>query len=233
MSDERVMTYDEIETLAARALIASDVAPENAAAVAKSIAAAERDGQAIVGLSYLPTYCDHAACKKVDGHAQPRLEQLSPVALRVDAGTGFAHPAIALGLPALIDAARQSGIAALSVTNSYACGSLGYFVEDLAAEGLISLMTANASPSIAPFGGKTPFFGTNPLAFAVPRDGHAPLVIDQSSSPGLRSLTPTIAVCRCLTAGPSMRRACRPRMRPRRWRVVFCRSEATRVSGLH
>ena len=182
MSDERVMTYDEIETLAARALIASDVAPENAAAVAKSIAAAERDGQAIVGLSYLPTYCDHAACKKVDGHTQPRLEQLSPVALRVDAGTGFAHPAIALGLPALIDAARQSGIAALSVTNSYACGSLGYFVEDLAAEGLIALMTANASPSIAPFGGKTPFFGTNPLAFAVPRDGHAPLVIDQSSS---------------------------------------------------
>ena len=43
-------------------------------------------------------------------------------------------------------------------------------------------MAANASPSIAPFGGKTPFFGTNPLAFAAPRKGRAPLVIDQSSS---------------------------------------------------
>ncbi len=182
MTDLRVLTFGEIETLAAKALTASDVSTENASSVARSIAAAERDGQAIVGLSYLPVYCDHAACGKVDGHARPRLEQLSPVALRVDAGTGFAHPAIALGLPALVEAARQNGIAALAVGNSYACGSLGYFVEELAEQGIIALMVANASPSIAPFGGKTPFFGTNPLAFGVPREGREPLVIDQSSS---------------------------------------------------
>ncbi len=182
MSEQRVLTYDEIASLAAKALTASNVSAENAGAVAKSIAAAERDGQAIVGLSYLPTYCDHAACGKVDGHARPHLEALSGVVLRVDAGTGFAHPAIGLGVPALAQAARQSGIAALSVGNSYACGSLGYFVEELAEQGLIALMAANASPSIAPFGGKTPFFGTNPLAFAVPREGREPLVIDQSSS---------------------------------------------------
>ncbi len=189
MTDLRVLTFGEIETLAAKALTASDVSTENASSVARSIAAAERDGQAIVGLSYLPVYCDHAACGKVDGHARPRLEQLSPVALRVDAGTGFAHPAIALGLPPLVEAARQNGIAALAVGNSYACGSLGYFVEELAEQGMIALMVANASPSIAPFGGKTPFFGTNPLAFGVPREGCEPLVIDQSSSllPGLRS----------------------------------------------
>lgn len=182
MTDVRVLTFDEIETLAAKALMASNVSPENASLVARSIAAAERDGQAIVGLSYLPVYCDHAACGKVDGHARPQLGLLSPVALRVDAGTGFAHPAIALGLPALMEATRQNGIAALSVGNSYACGSLGYFVEELAGQDLIALMVANASPSIAPFGGKTPFFGTNPLAFGVPRQRREPLVIDQSSS---------------------------------------------------
>jgi (2R)-3-sulfolactate dehydrogenase (NADP+) len=43
-------------------------------------------------------------------------------------------------------------------------------------------MFANASPSIAPHGGKIAFFGTNPLAFATPRAGQPPLVIDQSSS---------------------------------------------------
>ncbi len=182
MTDLRVLTFGEIEILAAKALTASNVGTENASSVATSIAAAERDGQAIVGLSYLPVYCDHAACGKVDGHARPQLEQLSPVAVRVDAGTGFAHPAIALGLPALVKAARENGIAALSVGNSYACGSLGYFVEELAEQGLVALMVANASPSIAPFGGKTPFFGTNPLAFGVPREGREPLVIDQSSS---------------------------------------------------
>ena len=141
MSDIRTLTFDEIESLATKALIASNVSAANASAVARSIAAAERDGQAIVGLSYLPTYCDHAACGKVDGHARPRLEHLAAAVLRIDAGTGFAHPAIALGVHPLAEAAWQCGIAALSVGNSYACGSLGYFVEELAGQGLIGIET--------------------------------------------------------------------------------------------
>jgi (2R)-3-sulfolactate dehydrogenase (NADP+) len=182
MSETTTLSFEAIVALGQQALLASNVSPANAASVAHSIAAAERDGQQIVGLSYLPVYCDHAACGKVDGHAVPKLEKRTPVALQVDAGTGFAHPAIALGLPALATAAKENGVAALSVGNSYACGSLGYFVEELADQGLVALMVANASPSIAPFGGKTPFFGTNPLAFAAPRKGRAPLVVDQSSS---------------------------------------------------
>ena len=176
------LSFAEIEALALRALIASRVSPHNAAHVARSIASAERDGQPTVGLAYLPTYCDHAAFGKVDGFATPVLEQLAPAAIRVDAATGFAHPALALGMPALAAAARSNGVAVLSVGNSYACGSLGYFVEELAQDGLVALMTANASPSMAPWGGSQPFFGTNPLAFAVPRAGRAPLVLDQSSS---------------------------------------------------
>lgn len=176
------VTFDQIEALSSAALRASGVAQANAAAVAHSIAAAERDGQPIVGLSYLPVYCDHAACGKVDGQATPTVTRLSSGGVSVDAATGFAHPAIAAGLPLLAEAARDCGLAALSVANSYACGSLGYFIEQLAEQGLVALMVANASPSIAPYGGKVPFFGTNPIAFAAPRAGHPPLVIDQSSS---------------------------------------------------
>lgn len=182
MSDVITLSLAQIESAAADALRASNVSPGNAAAVARSIVAAERDGQHIVGLSYLPTYCDHAACGKVDGHATPQLTELAASAIRVDACSGFAHPALSLGLPALAAAARRQGIAVLVVGNSYACGSLGYFVETLAEEGLVGLMVANASPSIAPFGGRRPFFGTNPLAFAAPRAELPPLVVDQSSS---------------------------------------------------
>jgi len=172
----------DIETAARRALLSCNVRDSNARAVAHSIMAAERDGQPIVGLSYLPTYCDHAACGKVEGDAEPVLQKISPICIRVDAKAGFAHPAIALGIPPLVDAARTNGIAALMVGNSYACGSLGYFVEQLADSGLAALMVANASPSIAAHGAKAPFFGTNPLAFACPRIDQAPLVIDQSTS---------------------------------------------------
>lgn len=176
------MSFEQVLALADAALRGCGVAAHQAAPVAHSIACAERDGQAIVGLSYLPTYCDHAACGKVNGQAQPTLQRRSDVAWHVDAAHGFAHPALALGLPALAEAARAQGVAVLGVGRSYACGSLGYFVEELAAQGLVALMAANASPSIAPWGGKTPFFGTNPIAFGVPRADRPPLVIDQSSS---------------------------------------------------
>jgi (2R)-3-sulfolactate dehydrogenase (NADP+) len=177
-----MLSLAQIESVATDALRASNVSPVNATAVARSIAAAERDGQQIVGLFYLPTYCDHAACGKVDGHATPQLSEIAASAIRVDARSGFAHPALSLGIPALATAARRHGIAVLVVGNSYACGSLGYFVETLADEGLVALMVANASPSIAPPGGRRPFFGTNPLAFATPRAALPPLVVDQSSS---------------------------------------------------
>src|SRR5690606_17035590 len=75
-----------------------------------------------------------------------------------------------------------NGIAALGVGNSYACGSLGYFVEELAGQGLVAIMVANASRTVAAHGGRSPFFGTNPIAFAAPREERPPLVVDQSSS---------------------------------------------------
>ncbi|MGQ3293025.1 MAG: Ldh family oxidoreductase, partial [Shinella sp.] len=176
------VTLPEIESLATATLKVANVSEANAASVARSIAFAERDGQKIVGLSYLPYYCEHAACGKVDGNAVPVLTRPSAAAVTVDAATGFAHPAIDLGILPLTEAAKETGIAILTVGNSYACGSLGYFVEQLAERGLVAIMTANASPSIAPHGGRTPFFGTNPIAFAAPRASGAPLVIDQSSS---------------------------------------------------
>jgi (2R)-3-sulfolactate dehydrogenase (NADP+) len=70
----------------------------------------------------------------------------------------------------------------MAVTNSYNCGVVGYHLERIAEAGLMALGFVNAPASIAPWGGKAPVFGTNPLACAVPRTDGTPLVIDQSSS---------------------------------------------------
>lgn len=43
-------------------------------------------------------------------------------------------------------------------------------------------MVANAPASMAPWGGKTPVFGTNPIAFAAPLPGDEPVVIDLALS---------------------------------------------------
>ena len=76
----------------------------------------------------------------------------------------------------------KTGIAVAAVTRSHHCGAAGYHVEALARQGLVGLLFANTPKAIAPWGGKTGVFGTNPIAFASPRKDKAPLVIDLSLS---------------------------------------------------
>lgn len=176
------LTLEDVRTLSQRALEAHGTAPENAASVAASIMRAEAEGIPSHGLLRLPAYCEHVACGKVDGRARPELRRPRPGAVHVDARTGFAHPAIDLGMTALPVAARANGIGALAIGNSYNCGVVGDHVERLAEDGLVALGFVNAPAAIAPWGGRKALFGTDPIAFAAPRAGGPPLVIDQSSS---------------------------------------------------
>jgi (2R)-3-sulfolactate dehydrogenase (NADP+) len=146
-------------------------------------AATEADGVSSHGLAYIPIYCEHVQCGKVDGRAVPTMERARPALLTVDAATGFAHPAIELGFRDLAPLAREQGVAALAIHNSYNCGVLGYHTGRLAEEGLVALGFTNAPASIAPSGGFKPVVGTNPFSLATPGgDGEPSILIDQSAS---------------------------------------------------
>ena len=176
------LSLDHVETLARRVLLASSASPLQAGATARSIRDGEADGIRNVALGYLPTYADHLACGKVAGGAIPVLSQPRPAVVAVDARHGFAHPAFELGAPVVGEVARSLGIGVLTISHSYSAGILGWFVERLADDGLVALMFANSSSTMAPWGGKAPFFGTNPIAWGVPRVDGSALVADLSSS---------------------------------------------------
>jgi (2R)-3-sulfolactate dehydrogenase (NADP+) len=172
------LTLAEAESLAATALQASACAPPVAAATARALVAAEAAGQAGHGLSRVPSYALQSRARKVDGHAVPSLERLSPVAVRVDAAHGFAYPAIDLAIDALCADAAASGIAVAALHRSHHVGQAGLHVERLAERGLVALMFANTPKAMAFHGGARPMLGTNPLAFAAPVPGAPALVID-------------------------------------------------------
>lgn len=181
-ADDVTLSLQEVAGLTRRALLASGVDLHNEPSITDSVVAAEAEGIHSHGLARLPTYCEHARVGKIDGKARPVLDSPRPGLVRVDAKGGFAHPAIDFGLSPLCAAAKAQGIAALSISNSYNCGVVGYHVERIAREGLVALGFVNAPASIAPANGTRPVFGTNPIAFSLPRTGQSPLVLDQSSS---------------------------------------------------
>ena len=184
MAETLCLSFEEVEALARDALLAAGTREEAAASLARSVALTERDGIRSHGLVYVPIYCQHVTCGKVDGQAVPKLHEIKPGAFRVDAANGFAQPAIDLGFERLVAAAGQNGCAVLTLYNSYNCGVLGQHVERLAAQGFLALGFTNAPASIAPPGGKRPVIGTNPFAVGVPGGDEAAalVIIDQSAS---------------------------------------------------
>ena len=177
------LNLTQVESLATEALIGAGTLPESAMSVGKAARAAERDGIRSHGLLYVPIYCEHVKCGKVDGSAVPEVIQSRLSAIQVDAKTGFAHPAIDAGFKELIPLVKSNGCVGLTISNSYNCGVLGYHVERLAEAGLVGMGFTNSPASIAPVGGKKPVIGTNPFALAVPDSaGGIAFVLDQSAS---------------------------------------------------
>ena len=176
------LSLEVAQALAIRTLAANGTTPANAAMVAAALVAAEADGLASHGLARLPAYADQAAVGKVQAAATPILRRTAPAALMVDAASGFAYPAVAVGLKAAEEAVRDQGVVGLGIVNSHHFGAAGYHIEPLAARGLIALAFSNAPASIAPWGGTKGLFGTNPIAFACPSGRGHPLVVDLSIS---------------------------------------------------
>lgn len=179
---ERVLTVGEAHGLIAAALTASDTSIENADAVARALVGAELVGQGGHGLRRVPAYAAQARVGKVKGHAVPRAERVRPGAVKIDAGFGFAYPALELANAQLAEMASGQGVAIAGIRRSHHAGVAGLVVEELAARGLVALMFANAPAAMAPWGGRRPLFGTDPIAFACPTGGGAPIVVDVSLS---------------------------------------------------
>lgn len=147
------------------------------------------------GLERIPAYAAQYKKNKINQQASIQLISLDSSTFIVDADFGFAYPAISLAVKELRRLCQKQTISLAAIQNSHHAGALGYYAEVLAKEGLISIICCNAPASIAPWGGKSPLLGTNPVAFGCPRwnkkskktdcynkPAGKPLIIDMSLS---------------------------------------------------
>jgi len=154
----------------------------NAFSVARALVAAEADGLKGHGLSRLPSYVQMLQSGKIDGQTHPSATRPRAGVLAIDAGLGFAYPALDLAISQLPSLAAEQGVVAAPIRRSNHCGAAGLPCEALARQGLVALLFANTPGGIAPWGGHKPVFGTNPIAFAAPLASHDPIVVDLALS---------------------------------------------------
>ena len=178
------LSLAELHTLCLRALRAHGLREPSALLVAKSLTSAEASGSHSHGVFRLQGYCEALQTGRVDGRAEPVLESPAGAAtVLVNAQGSFAPAALDLAVPALAAAAKQHGVAACAVRNTFHFAALWPEAEALAERGLLALATVNSKAFVANASGGPAVFGTNPIAFGCPRGGSLPpLVFDQACS---------------------------------------------------
>ncbi|PID61094.1 MAG: oxidoreductase [Gammaproteobacteria bacterium] len=181
-----ILSLDEIRSLARDILVDKGFSEAQASAIAHNVACAERDGCESHGLFRIPFYVSALQNADVNPTAEPSVSVGDSSVIHVDAGHGFCPLALEKGLPPLIERTRARGIGALAIHRAYNIAALWPEVERLAEADLVAFAFTASIAYVAPAGGRTPVFGTNPMAFAFPRRNAPPLVFDQASSVAAR-----------------------------------------------
>jgi len=176
------LTLDEIYALVHSTMIANGCDEDNAAALADIMTRAERDGSHSHGLFRVPGYVKALRSGKVDGKAKPTITKKTPAIIEVNGNGCFAPLAQAVGLPLLAEATATIGVAALSLVGIHHFAALWPETEYLADRGLVGIAATAYMPMVAPAGSKTALFGTNPISFAWPRPGKAPVCYDMATA---------------------------------------------------
>ncbi len=182
MSELINLSLDQVFELALRALTHNGMAEDHARAIADVVTQGQRDECHSHGLYRVLVCVRSLRSGKVDPAAQPTLSQPAPSIIKVDAHQAYSLLALRTGLPLLVEQARAQGVAALVIRNCFHFSALWPEVEAIAGHGLVGMAMTPSHAWVAPQGGNKGVFGTNPLAFAWPRQGSEPFVFDFATS---------------------------------------------------
>ena len=176
------LSLDEIFNLAKKTLLANGCDDETSSILADLIMKAERDGSLSHGLFRLPAYVSGLKSGKINGKGKPEIKKISPSVIKVLGNNCLAPVVLNKGIPELIKAAKENGIAVLAINNSHHMAAMWPETEMIAEQGLVAFACTSYKPMVAPAGGKKSLFGTNPISFAWPRKGKTPVVYDMATA---------------------------------------------------
>ena len=176
---------NRLQRIAKRLLQAAGASAGEAQTISRHLIAANLAGHDSHGVIHIPGYI--ASVQK--GNLQPGapfdIIQESPTTTVVDGNWGFGFTVSERAMEITIEKARTQNVAAATVVRQGHVGRLTDYPLMAAEAGMIGLMTADSGrgpKSVAPFGGREPRLGTNPICIAVPSNLDGPFYIDFATS---------------------------------------------------
>lgn len=135
------------------------------------------------GVARVPHYLNRLHHRSIEGWPRLLFQQTGASTGDLDGGHGLGFVVCAFAMEKAIELARTTGVGVVGVRNSSHCGAVGLYARQATAAGMIGIAFTHSDSFVVPHGGTKPFFGTNPIAIAIPTtEPTRPLCVDMATS---------------------------------------------------
>ena len=172
----------DLHMFAQRVLERAGMSADGAATTADVLIASDVRGIASHGLARLPYYVTAIEGGGIDPRAEPIIVRESATTALLDARNGMGHPVGVRAMSLAVEKAAAHDLGMVTVRHSNHYGIAGYYAMMALPREMIGISLTNTHPGVAPTGGRSRVYGTNPIAIAVPTADPLPFVLDMSTS---------------------------------------------------
>ncbi len=136
------------------------VPPDQAATIAEIVVEADLRGVESHGLLRLPAYIHRVQAGLMTAVTALKTVRERGATVLLDAQSGFGQVAGVAAMSQAMDRARQFGVGVAAVRNANHFGIAAHYAMMALSQRMIGIVTANAAPSMAAWGGAAPVLGT-------------------------------------------------------------------------
>jgi uncharacterized oxidoreductase len=177
--------HEYLRSLAFHIFQAVGAPAEEAKIVATHLVNANLAGHDSHGIIQVSNYVERIRKGEIRPGAAFKISKETPTTVSVDGNWGFGFVVTEKVMGMVIKKAKAQNVAAGAVAHQGHIGRLTDYALMAAREGLIGLITADSGKTakpVAPFGGREPRIGTNPICIALPSSLEGPVFIDFATS---------------------------------------------------
>ena len=172
------IAHERLRDFATRVYEHCGLPAEDAALCADTLVQADLWGHQSHGVMRLSWYTARLRRGVSDALARPQTVVDAGAIAVLDGCDAMGQVAAVADSRQAVQRAKRHGIGAVAVRHSNHFGTAFYYTLMAAREHCVAFLCTNASPAMAPWGGRHKAVGTNPWSWASPAGRHDPMVLD-------------------------------------------------------
>lgn len=175
---ENAIKADRLRAFVTSVYEALGLPPAGAALLADTLVQADLWGHQSHGVMRTFWYAKRIKSGATKAATEPEVTVDGGAIAVINGQDGVGQVIAARAMGEAIERAKRHGIGTVAVRHSGHFGTAMYYTRMAAAEGCIGFLSTNASPAMAPWGGRQKAVGTNPWSMAAPAGRHPPMLLD-------------------------------------------------------